>query len=727
MRQYVLALDQGTTSSRAIVFDRAGRLVAMEQQEFRQILPAPGLVEHDPEDIWESQLVTARAALAKGQWTARDIAAIGIANQRETTLLWERRTGHPVAHAVVWQSRVSGPICQRLKQAGWEPLFRERTGLLLDPYFSGTKVRHLLEQQPGLQARAEKGEILFGTVDSFLIWRLTGGRVHATDISNASRTLLFNIHTRAWDEELLTVLQIPRAMLPEVVSSSQVIGETDAQWFGSAIPVAGCAGDQQAASFGQTCFAPGTAKNTYGTGCFLLFNTGDRPQASQHQLLTTIGWQIGGEVTYFLEGAVFVAGAVVQWLRDGLGLIRQAAEIESLAASVSDNGGVVMVPAFAGLGAPYWDPDARGTILGITRGTTKGHIARAAIESIAWQTRDLVESLQADAGQRLTELKVDGGAAMNDGLLQFQADCLGIPVLRPRIHETTAPGAAYLAGLAVGVWPNLTDLAGHWQLDREFQPRMTESDRQAGYERWQAAVVRLQGLVRNLDNQAIIAVCVPVRILFIFDFHGAPMMPQEASAWSWFIATDRSDDHVPSEDWLATVGWRPSAEQRDWVSPRGWQFDHQLLTLSATEGLSANKSPQLPPSGPPCAAGIAGESLGEGEWESVKYLRTNAEVPARPWECDWMGTISPASLHAEDEDDDGDDDDDDADDDDDDSLDDDDIPLDWPDEQDDFEEFDEDDFDDDFDDDFEEEVEDQEFKESEEGFGFSSKDSPEEE
>ena len=490
MSKYILALDQGTTSSRAIVFDHTGRGVATAQQEYAQILPAPGLVEHDPEAIWNSQLAVAQKALAQARLTAADVAAIGVTNQRETTILWDKATGKPVANAIVWQSRVSAPICDRLKADGLEPTFRVKTGLLLDAYFSGTKIKHLLDTHDGLRDRAARGEILFGTVDSFLIWRLTGGQRHVTDVSNASRTLLMNIHTCQWDDELLKLLDVPRVMLPEICSSSEVYGQTDPQWFGAPIPIAGDAGDQQAATFGQACFAAGDTKNTYGTGCFLLMNTGSAPKVSRNNLLTTIGWQLGDQVTYCLEGSVFIGGAVVQWLRDGLGIISSSADVRRLAASVPDSGGVMLVPAFVGLGAPYWDPYARGTMVGITRGTTAGHIARAAIESMAFQTRDLLEAMQQDAGITLSALKVDGGAAVDDALLQFQADILGTPVQRPIVCETTALGAAYLAGLAVGYWPDQSDLAAHWKMDREFRPAMSAEDRERRYRQWKRAVER---------------------------------------------------------------------------------------------------------------------------------------------------------------------------------------------------------------------------------------------
>ena len=490
MSKYILALDQGTTSSRAIVFGHDARPVASAQAEFPQILPAPGLVEHDPEAIWSTQIDVARQALDQANINAADVAAIGVTNQRETTVLWDRDTGRPVANAIVWQSRVSADICQQLKADGLEPLFREKTGLLLDPYFSGTKVKYLLDTDPQLRQRAQRGDILFGTVDTFLVWRLTGGRCHVTDPSNASRTLMYDIHTLDWDEELLAALDVPRAMLPQVQPSSYVYGETDADLLGGAIPICGIAGDQQAATFGQACFQPGSAKNTYGTGCFLLLNTGSTATASNNNLLTTIGWQLGTEVTYCLEGSVFIGGAVVQWLRDGLGLIDSSSQIEKLAASVPDSGGVVIVPAFVGLGAPYWDPYARGTILGISRGTTAGHLARAAVESMALQSADVLQAMQKDAGVQLAELKVDGGAAVNDDLLQFQADLLHTTVRRPVVTETTALGAAFLAGLAVGFWQDLADISDRWSLDREFRPRMPADERRRRHRQWQRAVQR---------------------------------------------------------------------------------------------------------------------------------------------------------------------------------------------------------------------------------------------
>ncbi|HVA51468.1 MAG TPA: glycerol kinase GlpK [Pirellulales bacterium] len=490
MNQFILALDQGTTSSRAIVFDRQGLPVASAQQEFPQILPAPGIVEHDPEAIWSSQLKVARQALAKANITAAQVAAIGIANQRETTIIWERATGRPVSNAVVWQSRVSSPICERLSRAGLAETFRGKTGLVIDAYFSATKIAYLLDTIDGLRSPAEAGEVVFGTVDTWLLWRLTGGKLHITDASNASRTLLYNIHTLDWDDELLTLLKIPRAMLPEVRQTSEVYGHTDEGLFGGSIAIGAAAGDQQAATFGQACFAPGDAKNTYGTGCFLLVNTGSQPIASRHKLLTTIGWRTGGETTYCLEGSVFVAGAAVQWLRDGLGLIKTSSEVEQLAATVPDAGGVYLVPAFVGLGAPHWDSHARGTIVGISRGTTAGHLARAALDSMAYQSRDLVETMEQDIGSRFKELKVDGGASVNDELMQFQADQIGVPVKRPAVPETTALGAAYLAGLAVGYWSDLCEIERNWALGREFIPAMPAKQREALHRGWKKAVDR---------------------------------------------------------------------------------------------------------------------------------------------------------------------------------------------------------------------------------------------
>jgi glycerol kinase len=488
--KYVLALDQGTTSSRAIVFDRSGKAVSVAQQEFPQIFPGPGHVEHDPEAIWATQLHTAKEAIARAGISALDLAAVGVTNQRETTVLWEKSSGKPLGNAIVWQSRVTAPICDQLKAAGHEPTFRKKTGLVVDAYFSGTKIKHLLDSFDGARDRAARGEILFGTIDTFLIWRLTGGKVHVTDVSNASRTLLFNIHTLQWDDELLRLLDVPRAMLPDVKSSSEVYGHTDASMFGAPVPIAGDAGDQQAALFGQACFDAGSAKNTYGTGCFMLLNTGSKPVPSQKGLLTTIAWQIGGKTTYALEGSVFIAGAAVQWLRDGLKAIKASAEVENLMAEVPDTDGVYLVPAFVGLGAPYWDPRARGTIVGLTRNSSVAHVARAAVDAMAYQTRDVLEAMQSESNLPLTTLKVDGGAAANAMLLQFQSDLLNVSVRRPVVAETTALGAAYLAGLAVGYWDGFDDVTKNWALDREFRPSMDAATREKLYAGWKKAVSR---------------------------------------------------------------------------------------------------------------------------------------------------------------------------------------------------------------------------------------------
>jgi glycerol kinase len=491
---YVLALDQGTTSSRAILFDVAGRPVSVAQREFPQIFPAPGLVEHDPEDIWSSQLAVAREAMERVGIQPAEISAVGVTNQRETTLVWERDTGRPIANAIVWQSRLTAPICDELIARGLSDMVRAKTGLVIDAYFSGTKLKWLLDNVPGARERAARGELLFGTVDTFLIWRLSGGQAHVTDHSNASRTLLFNIHTHDWDDELLRELDVPRAMLPRVLPSSGVFAACDSRWLGASIPITGVAGDQQAATFGQACFTPGMAKNTYGTGCFMLLNTGTTARTSQHGLLTTIAWALGDParpaVTYALEGSIFVAGAAVQWLRDGLGIIRQSVDVEALAASVPDTGGVYVVPAFVGLGAPYWDAMARGAILGLTRGSTAAHVAKAVIASMAYQTRDVLEAMLVDSGLPLQALRVDGGAAVNDELMQFQADQLSVPVQRPQVRETTALGAAYLAGLAVGFWRDQQELAAHWALDREFRPSMPPDQRERLYVGWRKAVQR---------------------------------------------------------------------------------------------------------------------------------------------------------------------------------------------------------------------------------------------
>ena len=507
---HILALDQGTTSSRAIAFDRDGRVAALAQREFAQHFPRPGWVEHDAQDIWATQLAVARECIQKLPPastrivpSAPEIIAIGIANQRETTVLWDRATGAPVAPAIVWQDRRTAARCEQLRRAGQAGPIQRKTGLVLDAYFSATKLEWLLEQVPGARARAEAGELAFGTIDSWLIHKLTGGRVHATDPGNAARTMLMDIHRLAWDDELLRLFGIPRAVLPRIVPSSGVLGETAPGLLGAApIPIAGVAGDQQAATFGQACFAPGMAKNTYGTGCFMLMNTGAKARPSRNRLLATVGWQgpaqAGAHRTaYCLEGSVFMAGATVQWLRDGLQIIRSAAEVEPLAASVPDTGDVFLVPAFAGLGAPDWDGRARGTLVGLTRGTTRAHIARAALEAIALQSADLFGAMSRDAGLPLTELRVDGGASRNDLLMQLQADLLGVPVVRPRVTETTALGVAYLAGLATGVWRDGAAIAAQWSAERRFEPRLPEPARRARLARWREAVERARGWARD--------------------------------------------------------------------------------------------------------------------------------------------------------------------------------------------------------------------------------------
>ena len=491
MSRYVLALDQGTTSSRSILFDRAGNIVALAQREFTQFFPQPGWVEHDANEIWVSQAVTIAEVLARAEASPRDIAAVGITNQRETVVLWDRTTGHPVAPAIVWQDRRTAERCDELRAAGHEELVASRTGLLLDPYFSGTKLAWLLDHLPGARARAERGELCFGTVDSWLVWKLTGGREHVTDVTNASRTLLLNLHSGEWDEDMLELFGVPAACLPRVLPSSIETGLM-ATIEGDDVPLAGIAGDQQAALFGQTCFRPGMAKNTYGTGCFMLMNTGTRPLRSRSRLLSTVAWDRGGR-HYALEGSVFIGGAVVQWLRDGLGLIERSADVEALASSVPDSGGVFLVPAFTGLGSPHWDAYARGTIVGLSRGTTRGHVARAALEAIAFQSAELLGAMQADAGQPLIELRVDGGATANDLLMQFQADLLGVPVVRPRVTETTALGAAYLAGLATGFWSSDEELTASWQVDRTFEPSISRDHAAELMRQWARAVERSRG------------------------------------------------------------------------------------------------------------------------------------------------------------------------------------------------------------------------------------------
>ncbi|MBI4740790.1 MAG: glycerol kinase GlpK [Betaproteobacteria bacterium] len=489
-QQVVLALDQGTTSSRAILFDRSGTIGGIAQQAFAQHYPQPGWVEHDAGEIWQTQLAVARAVLRENDISAGQIVAVGLTNQRETTVLWDRATGEPLHRAIVWQDRRTAPLCEALAASGHAELFRQRTGLVLDAYFSGTKLKWLLDHIPGARQRAERGELAFGTIDSWLAWKLSAGRAHLTDPSNASRTLLFDIDRQCWDDELLALLDIPRAVLPQVADSSGMLATVDAAWLGGEIPLAAIAGDQQAATFGQACLAHGMAKNTYGTGCFLLMNTGERPIASRQRMLGTVGWRRQGQTTYLLEGSVFMGGAVVQWLRDGLGLISSADEIEALAASVPDNGGVYLVPAHVGLGAPYWDPYARGALLGMTRGTTRAHIARAALEAIAFQSAEVLQAMEADSGERLSELRVDGGAAGNDLLLQFQADLLGVPVVRPQITETTALGAAYLAGLAVGFWRDEAEIASLWRAERRFWPHLPAAQRDALLAGWRRAVQR---------------------------------------------------------------------------------------------------------------------------------------------------------------------------------------------------------------------------------------------
>jgi glycerol kinase len=490
---YILALDQGTTSSRAIVFDHDGSIRSVAQKEFAQIFPKAGWVEHDAGEIWASQIGVAVEALERATLQARDIAAVGITNQRETTVVWDRDTGEPIYHAIVWQDRRTAEFCERLKADGAAGTVQQKTGLIIDAYFSATKIRWILDNVAGARRRAAAGKLAFGTIDTWLIWKLTGGRQHVTDVSNASRTMLLNIHSLAWDDELLRMFDVPASMLPEVRASSEVYGEISSSLGIGQVPIAGVAGDQQAALFGQMCRTPGMSKNTYGTGCFLLQNIGTTPTPSQHRLVTTVAWKIGRRTEYALEGSVFIGGAVVQWIRDGLGLIRTAADIEPLALSVPDNGGVYLVPAFAGLGAPHWDGFARGTMVGITRGTTAGHIARAALESIAFQVADLLDAMAADCGIAATELRVDGGAASNNTLMQIQADLLGVPVVRPAVTETTALGAAYLAGLAVGFWNSVDELTGQWQIDRRFDPQMAQPAVTTLRSRWTAAVERSKG------------------------------------------------------------------------------------------------------------------------------------------------------------------------------------------------------------------------------------------
>jgi glycerol kinase len=487
---YILALDQGTTSSRAIIFDRAGSIVDTAQKEFPQLFPKPGWVEHDPRDIWSTQAGVATEVMQKAGLSASDIAAIGITNQRETTLVWDRDSGQPICNAIVWQDRRTAPMCDRIRAKKLDRVIRKKTGLVVDAYFSATKVQWILDNVKGARAKAAAGALAFGTVDTWLVWNLTGGDVHVTDVSNASRTMLYDIKQGDWDDELLKIFNVPRSMLPEVRSSSEVYGHTSLLGGGAAIPIAGIAGDQQAALFGQVCTKPGMVKNTYGTGCFMLMNTGTKPIASKNNLLTTVAWRIGNQTEYALEGSIFIAGAAVQWLRDGLEIIRSAPEVEALAASVPDTGGVYVVPAFAGLGAPHWDSYARGTIVGLTRGSTKAHIARATLEGIALQVMDVLKAMEADAGISLKELRVDGGACSNNLLMQMQADLLGVPVVRPKVSETTALGAAYLAGLAVGYWKNIPDISRQWQVDRKFKSVMKPAARKAAAKGWKKALGR---------------------------------------------------------------------------------------------------------------------------------------------------------------------------------------------------------------------------------------------
>jgi glycerol kinase len=497
MEQYILSIDQGTTSSRAIIFNRQGDIISSAQKEFTQFYPRPGWVEHDAKEIWSSQAEVVAESISTAGMNGQNIAGIGITNQRETTILWDRQTGEPVHNAIVWQDRRTSEYCDELKSKGLTDKIQSKTGLLIDSYFSGTKIRWILENVPGVRQKAKRGQIAFGTVDSWLVWKLTNGKKHITDVTNASRTMLFNIHSLEWDPELLDLLDIPESILPEVKSSSEVYDQTQTALFASKIPIAGIAGDQQAALFGQMCTSPGMLKNTYGTGGFLVLNTGDKPIKSENNLLTTIAWQVGDNVNYALEGSIFIAGAVVQWLRDGLGIIQSSSDVEQLAQTVEDNGGVYLVPAFAGLGAPHWDQSARGTIVGITRGTTKGHIARAALESIAFQTHDVLQAMEADSKIKVNELRVDGGATVNNSLMQFQSDILGIPLVRPKILETTALGAAYLAGLAVGCWDSFDEIQKQWAVEKRFEPRMDAEKANRLKTDWNKAVARTKHWLKD--------------------------------------------------------------------------------------------------------------------------------------------------------------------------------------------------------------------------------------
>jgi glycerol kinase len=488
MDKYILSLDQGTTSSRAILFDKGGNIISTAQKEFRQIYPKPGWVEHDAQEIWSTQAGVAAEAVTKKGYNGNNIAGIGITNQRETTIVWDRETGTPVYNAIVWQDRRTAEFCDELKEKGLASKIQEKSGLVLDAYFSGTKVKWILDNVEGVRERAEAGKLAFGTVDSWLIWNLTRGELHITDVTNASRTLLFNINTMEWDDELLEIMDVPRSMLPEVKQSSEVYGRTKTTIFASKVPIAGIAGDQQAALFGQMCNKQGMVKNTYGTGCFMLMNIGDKPIPSKNNLLTTVAWKVDGKTSYALEGSIFIAGAVVQWLRDEMGLITKSSDVEGLAAKVEDSGGAYLVPAFAGLGAPYWDQYARGTIVGMTRGTGSAHIARAALDSICYQTLDVLSAMNADSGIDIRELRVDGGATVNDLMMQFQSDILEVPVIRPNVTETTALGAAYLAGLAVGYWPDMESISEQWQVEKRFEPSMDKSEVDELTKGWKRAV-----------------------------------------------------------------------------------------------------------------------------------------------------------------------------------------------------------------------------------------------
>ncbi|MBE2912776.1 glycerol kinase GlpK [Anoxybacillus flavithermus] len=489
MGKYILALDQGTTSSRAILFNQKGEIVHIAQKEFTQYFPQPGWVEHNPNEIWGSILAVIATVLSEAAVEPKQIAAIGITNQRETTVVWDKQTGQPIYNAIVWQSRQTAQICEELKKNGYDDLFRQKTGLLIDAYFSGTKVKWILDHVAGAREKAERGELLFGTIDTWLTWKLSGGKAHVTDYSNASRTLMFNIYEQRWDDELLGILQVPKAMLPDVRPSSEIYAHTAPyHFFGQEVPIAGIAGDQQAALFGQACFEEGMAKNTYGTGCFMLMNTGEKAVQSNHGLLTTIAWGIDGKVEYALEGSIFVAGSAIQWLRDGLRMIKEAKDSESYATKVQSTDGVYVVPAFVGLGTPYWDSDVRGAVFGLTRGTTKEHFIRATLESLAYQTKDVLTAMEADAGITLKTLRVDGGAVKNNFLMQFQSDILGVPVERPVVNETTALGAAYLAGLAVGYWQSREEIAKQWNIDRAFEPKMNADTQQRLYDGWKKAV-----------------------------------------------------------------------------------------------------------------------------------------------------------------------------------------------------------------------------------------------